>query len=50
MFVIFLNDIDLAVDAVGFMVQFADDSKAGRVVDSQEHRKSFQDVLNRLET
>ena len=29
LFVIFINDIDLAVDALGFIVKFAD-SKAGR--------------------
>ena len=50
LFVIFINDIDLAVDTVGFIVKFADDSKVGRVVDSQQDREAFQDMLNRLET
>jgi ribonuclease P/MRP protein subunit RPP40 len=50
LFVIFINDIDLAVDAMGFIVKFADDSKAGRVVDSQEDRIAFQEMLDRLET
>ena len=49
LFVIFINDIDLAVDAVGFIVKFADDSKAGRVVDSLQDREAFQDMLSRLE-
>ena len=40
----------MAVDTVGFIVKFADDSKAGRVVDSQQDREAFQDMLNRLET
>ena len=46
LFVIFINDIDLAVDTVGFIIKFADDSKAGRVVDSQEDREAFQEMLN----
>ena len=50
LFVIFINDIDLAVDTVGFIVKFADDSKAGRVVDSVEDREAFQTMLNKLET
>ena len=49
LFVIFINDIDLAVDTVGFIIKFADDSKAGRVVDNQEDREAFQDMLNKLE-
>ena len=50
LFVIFINDIDLAMDTVSFIIKFADDSKAGRVVDSQEDRKAFQEMLDRLET
>ena len=50
LFVIFINDIDHAVDTVGFIIKFADDSKAGRVVDSQEDREAFQEMLNNLET
>ena len=50
LFVIFINDIDLAMDTVSFIIKFADDSKAGRVVDRQEDRDAFQDMLNRLET
>ena len=50
LFVIFINDIDLAVGALGFIIKFADDSKAGRVVDCQEDRDSFQEMLDRLET
>ena len=47
---IFINDIDLAVDAVGFIIKFADDSKAGRIVDTAEDREAFQAMLDRLET
>ena len=50
LFVILINDIDLAVDALSFIIKFADDSKAGRVVDCQEDRESFQQMLDRLET
>ena len=50
LFVIFINDIDLAIDALGFIIKFADDSKAGRVVDSQEDREAFQQMLDRLES
>ena len=32
------------------MIKFADDSKAGMVVDSNEDRTAFQDMLDRLET
>ena len=49
-FVIVINNIDLAMDTVSFIVKFADDSKAGRVVDSPEDREAFQAMLNRLET
>ena len=37
-------------DTVSFIVKFADDSKAWRVVDSQEDRDAFQAMLNRLDT
>ena len=50
LFVIFINDIDLAIDALSFIIKFADDSKAGRVVDSQEDREAFQQMLDRLES
>ena len=48
-FVIFINGIDIAVDALSF-IKFAVDSKAGRVVDSTEDRQAFQDMLDKLET
>ena len=50
LFVIFINDIDLAMDTVGFIIKFADDSKAGRVVNTVEDQGAFQDLLHRLET
>ena len=50
LFVIFINDIDIAVDALGFIIKFEDDSKAGRVVDSAEDRQAFQEMLDKLET
>ena len=47
-FVICLQDIDLAVDALSFLIHFADESKAGRVVDCQEDRESFKEMLDKL--
>ena len=47
---IFINDINLAIDTVGFIIKFADDSKAGRVVDTPEDRDCFQKMLDNLET
>jgi hypothetical protein len=42
---VFINNINLAMDALRFIVKFADDSKAGRVVDTKED----QEMLDRLE-
>ena len=50
LFVIFINDIDLAVDTLGFIIKFADDSKAGRVVNTSQDRQAFQEMLHNLET
>ena len=50
LFVILINDIDLAVDELSFIIKFADDSKAGRVVDCQEDREIFQQMLDSFET
>ena len=50
LFVIFINDIDLAVDTLGFIIKFADDSKAGRVVNTPQDRQAFQEMLDKLET
>ena len=50
LFVIFINDIDLAVDTLGFIIKFADDSKAGRVVNTPQDRQAFQEMLDKMET
>ena len=47
LFVIIINDIDLAIDTISFIIKFADNSKAGRIVESPEDKQAFQD---RLET
>ena len=42
LFVIFINDIDLAVDTVSLIIKFADDSNSGY--------SAFQQMFNNLET
>ena len=39
LFVIFINDIDLAMEVTGsFLFKFADDTKVGMVVETEEQR------------
>ena len=48
-FVVFINDIDEVVDLVnGFIFKFADDTKFGRVIKSDEDRASMQEDINKL--
>ena len=58
LFLCFINDLDLAVDMVNgaggqdklnILKKFADDTKWGRVVESDEDRASFQEGLDRLQ-
>ena len=49
LFVIFINDIDSAMDIVtGFISKFADDTKVGRIVNDDVGRQALQNDLNSL--
>ena len=49
LFVLYINDIDNAVDVVKvIMKKFADDTKAGRIINTPEDRDRFQEDLNNL--
>ena len=51
LFIMFINDIDLAVDVTGsFLLKFADDTKVGMVVESEEQRDALQEGIACLET
>ena len=48
-FVIYINTIDLVIeDALTFLSKFADDSKAGRKVNTDHDREALQSSLNAL--
>ena len=50
LFLIFINDIDRAVDVTSsVLLKFADDTKVARVVECQEQRLELQNTINRLE-
>ena len=50
LFVIFINDIDCAVDVTGsLLLKFADDTKWAMVVDTEEQSQVFQEGIHRLE-
>ena len=49
LFLIFINDIDRAVDVTSsVLLKFADDTKVARVVETEEQRGELQDTINRL--
>ena len=49
LFLIFINDIDMAVDVTNsILLKFADDTKVARVVESQEHQAELQMTIDRL--
>lgn len=49
LFLIFINDIDIASDVTGaFIKKFADDTKCYQVVKTQEDREKFQAMLDNL--
>ena len=46
---IFINDIDCAVEIIGaFMKKFADDTKCFMVMENEEDRMKFQQMLDNL--
>ena len=50
LFIIFINDIDLAIDVTGsFLFKFADDTKVGMVVETEEQRDELQAAITNLE-
>ena len=50
LFVIFINDIDCAVEITGStIIKFADDTKWAMVVDSEEQSQAFQEGIRSLE-
>ena len=49
LFLIFINDIDMAVGVTSsVLLKFADDTKVGRVVESEEQRQELQSTIDRL--
>ena len=50
LFVVFINDIDCAVEITGStIIKFADDTKWAMVVDSEEQSQAFQEGIRSLE-
>ena len=50
LFIIFINDIDMAIDVTGsFLFKFADDTKVGMVVETEEQRDELQAAITSLE-
>ena len=50
LFIIFINDIDLAIDVTGsFLFKFADDTKVGMVVETEDQRDELQSAIASLE-
>jgi hypothetical protein len=48
LFLIFINDLDKAAGIAEWILKFADDTKAARVINSDEDRRSLQLMLDRL--
>jgi hypothetical protein len=50
LFLIFINDLDIAAEVTGALVKkFADDTKCYMVVESEQDRRRFQSMLNNLQ-
>ena len=50
LFIIFINDIDMAIDITGsFLFKFADDTKVGMVVESESQRDELPSAIANLE-
>ena len=51
LFLVFINDIDTAVDLTSsFLSKFADDTKVASIVETEEDRKKFQEGVDGLAT
>jgi Reverse transcriptase (RNA-dependent DNA polymerase) len=48
LFLIFINNLDAAAGIAEWILMFADDTKAARVINSDEDRRSLQVMLDRL--
>jgi hypothetical protein len=48
LFLIFINDLDSAVQLIDIIRKFADDTKLGQTVGSQEERENLQQALDNL--
>jgi hypothetical protein len=48
LFLIFINDLEAAAGIAEWILKFADDTKAARVINSEEDRQSLQVALDRL--
>ena len=50
LFILFINDIDLAIDVTGsFLFKFADDTIVGMVVETKEQMDELQAAITNLE-
>jgi ribonuclease P/MRP protein subunit RPP40 len=50
LFLMYINDIDLAVDVSGsYLLKFADDTKWSKVVETEDQNQVFQEGILRLE-
>jgi hypothetical protein len=48
LFLIFINDLDMAVSELEMLIKFADDTKVGRVMRKDSDRVALQAALDRL--
>ena len=48
LFLIFINDIDQAVEQIDMIKKFTDDTKVGQVISTSEDRDRLQEALNEL--
>ena len=48
LFLVYINNIDDCVDKSTIVSKFADDTKAGRVVENEQHRDMMQNEINNL--
>jgi hypothetical protein len=48
LFLIFINDIDMAAADIDILVKFADDTKVGQEVEEEGDRRALQSALDNL--